>query len=313
MSYLGDIRENSIGLNGEIWESDNRIETRHYWNGAYIDLCDLPAEDYAKTIFVTNGGGSNDGPVTPTVKAITLEIIDGDVVITYPGALTSDMYVAISYNNGKNFSKMLATGTIGSSGVNMGLNDVMTIERYGIGVTEADAYNEKKTFQDDEYKYQINYEKPMTMPVAYQLSLMKGEIDMLSDEELIAHMEKVDGLGMKNEFETEPFVAVIQPQPVEGLAEMSASEMTAALIAASQDIVIVTDKKIIDILAVSTNDSVIDGWNNRVNDLMVDGVAYHVWYKRAKNTELSAVYDPAVPEAVIDVPQESITFIIKYA
>ena len=313
MSYLGDIRENSIGLNGEIWESDNRIEARHYWNGAYIDLCDLPAEDYAKTIFVTNGSGSNDATPTPTVKTITLEIVGGDVVITYPGALTSDMYVAISYNEGENFSKMLTSGTIGSSGVNMGLSDVMTIERYGIGVTETDAYNEKKTFQDDEYKYQINYEKPMAMPVAYQLSLMKGEIDMLSDEELIAHMQKVEGLEMKNEVETEPFIAMIKPQLVEGLAKMSASEMTAALIASSQDIVIVTDKKIVDILAVSTNDSVIEGWNNRINDLIVDGVTYHVWYKRAKDTELSAVYDPAVPEAVIDVPQESITFIIKYA
>lgn len=313
MSYLGDIRENSIGPNGEIWEADNRIETRHYWNGAYIDLCDLPAEDYAKTIFVTNGSGSDGDVPVLTVKTMTLEIEGGDVVITYSGALTSNMYVAISYNEGQTFSKMLTIGTVGSSGVNMGLSDVTSIEGYGIGVTETDAYNEKKTFQDDEYKYQIIYEKPMTMPVAYQLSLMKGEIDILSDEELIAHMEKVEELGMKDETETEAFVAVIEPQAVEGLAEMSATEMTAALIAASQDIIIITDKEVVDIIAVSTNDSVIESWNKRTDDLVIDGVTYHIWYKRAQNTELSAVYDPTVPGAVIDVPKDSITFIIKYA
>ena len=68
MSYLGDIRENSIGPNGELWEGDNRIEERHYWNGAFIDLCNLSAEDYAKTIFMTNGGGSSDTPTTNSIQ-----------------------------------------------------------------------------------------------------------------------------------------------------------------------------------------------------------------------------------------------------
>ena len=62
MTYLGDIRENRFGPNGELWEEDNRIEGRHYWNGAFIDLCGLSAEDYAKTIFVTSGSGSSDTP-----------------------------------------------------------------------------------------------------------------------------------------------------------------------------------------------------------------------------------------------------------
>ena len=50
MAYLGDIRENSISPEGIIWENDNRKDARHYWNGALVDLCDLPGEDYAKTI-----------------------------------------------------------------------------------------------------------------------------------------------------------------------------------------------------------------------------------------------------------------------
>jgi hypothetical protein len=76
MAYLGDIRENSISPEGIIWENDNRKDARYYWNGAFVDLCDLPGEDYAKTIFVTSGSGSNE-PSTPskTKNVITVQLL----------------------------------------------------------------------------------------------------------------------------------------------------------------------------------------------------------------------------------------------
>lgn len=61
MAYLNDPRENRIGSNGELWENDKREEERYLWNGAYLDLCDLPPEEYMKTIFVTSEGGSSGG------------------------------------------------------------------------------------------------------------------------------------------------------------------------------------------------------------------------------------------------------------
>jgi hypothetical protein len=118
---------------------------------------------------------------------------------------------------------------------------------------------------------------------------------------------------MESVEKTKVFVSKIEPIAVEGLAGMDAIELTQVLLDNAQDIVIVTDREIVDILAASTSDSVLDGWSRRGHDVVVDGVTYHVWYKRANDTELSAVYDPIVPEAVIEIPEDSITFIIKYA
>ena len=50
--YLGDPRENSIDIDqNAIWEEDNRKETRYHWGARILDLCDLPPEEYVKTIF----------------------------------------------------------------------------------------------------------------------------------------------------------------------------------------------------------------------------------------------------------------------
>ena len=246
MAYLGDIRENSIGPNGEIWEGDNRVEERYYYNGMYIDLCGLPVEDYCKTIFVTNGSGSsdNDNP-TIKVKQLTLEIVDGDVVITFAGAATSDMYVGINYNNGKEHILKIEKDTMGGSGIRFGIMEVVeTINEFGIGLTEADAINENKTFQDEDFKYQINYNESIVYPVAYQLVLMKGEIDNLTNEDIISHIEKIEKLPMSGEKESEVFTADVKPIPVEGLGSMSATELTDILLEKSQDLIIITDNEI---------------------------------------------------------------------
>lgn len=317
MSYLGDIRENSIGPNGELWEADNRIEERHYWNGAYIDLCNLPGEEYAKTIFMTNGSGPGTGGDDPTptipVKSITLEIIEGDVVMMFAGTLSSDLYVSISYNGDEKYTMKIEKGTSGASGIAFGLGDVKTVEKYGIGATEEDALNSNKTYQDEEYKYQISFTEPVVIPVAYQVSMIQGHVDDMNDAILIELIRSSEKLEMADHTKTQSFVAKIEPVAVDGLAEMNAVELTQALIDNAQDIVIATNSDIVDILAASTLDSVIEGWTKRKSDVIVDGIVYHVWYKRANDTELSAVYDPAVPEAVIEIPKDSITFIIKYA
>lgn len=321
MSYLGDIRENSIGPNGELWEGDNRIEKRHYWNGAYIDLCNLPGEEYSKTIFVTNGSGSgsgsdsNTGDTTPTIqtKAMSLEIVNGDAVVMFAGTAASDMYVAISYNGVEQYTLKIEKGTSGASGIQFGLGGVTSIEKYGIGGSEIDALAGKKTYQDEEFKYQITFNAPVVFPVAYQIAAMKGHIDTMTDEEVLESISVIDSITMESESTSETFVADIKPIAIEGLAEMSPAEITEVLLNNAQDIIIITDREVVDILAASTNDSVIEGWNKRGHDAIIDGVAYHVWYKTANDTELSAVYDPAVPEAAIDIPEDSITYIIKYA
>lgn len=318
MAYLGDIREMRVGPNGEFWESDNRVEERHYWNGAFVDLCDLPAEDYAKTIFVTDGSSSGSGSstgTTPTVqsKVMSLEIIDGDAVLTYAGEISSDLYVAISYNNGESHVIKVEAGTSGASGIPFEIGDVASIESFGIGNTEESALAGNKVFQDEEYKYQISFDVAVPIPVAYQFAAMAGNIDNMTDDDIIAKIQTIEKVEMVDETKSQTFTATIEPIAVEGLAEMNAVQMTDALLANAQDIIIVTDKEVVDILAASTADSVLEGWTERTKTVTIDGVVYYVWYKRASDTELSAIYDPAVPEAVIEVPADSITFIIKYA
>ena len=312
MAYLGDIRENSIGPNGEIWESDNRVEERYYYNGMFIDLCGLSPEDYAKTIFVTNGSSNNDTPNVKT-KQVTLNIVNGDVVVTFAGAATSDMYVGITYNGGKEHTLKIEKDTMGGSGLSFGIEEtVESINEFGIGLSESDALNDKKTFEDDEFKYQINYNAPIVYPVAYQLVLMKGEIDNLSNEELVSHIEKIEKLPMNGEKESEVFVADVKPIPVEGLGNMNAEELTEVLLANAQELLIVTDKEIKDIVAASTNDSVIDGWFKKENDLIINEIPYHIWVKRPTSTELSAIYDPTDTEMKIEIEKDSITYIIYY-
>ena len=316
MAYLKDIRENSIGPNGELWEADNRIEERHYWNGAYIDLCDLPAEEYTKTIFVTNGSVTPDTGSTPTipVKTMTLEIVDGDVVLMFAGKAASEMFVSISYNGESQYTMKIDEGMSGASGIRFGLTNVMSVDAYGIGASETDAVEGKKMYQDENYKYQITYKEPVQMPVAYTISLMKGDVDNMSDAEIINIVKEVSAIPMVDETKSEVFTAVIEPIAVEGFMNMKPIEQVNILLEYAHDIIIITDKTIMDILAASTQVSVIEGWTCRENDVVIDGVSYHIWYKRANDTELSSVYDPAYPE-ITDciVPEDSITYIIKYA
>ena len=141
MAYLGDIRENSISPEGIIWENDNRKDARYYWNGAFIDLCDLPGEDYAKTIFVTSGSGSNE-PSTPSKQknSITIQETEymndnGEMFYAYKAVakqvVTSEVIIEMSISNqiggaekitikipvGSNESEVIPTSTVKIDGV----------------------------------------------------------------------------------------------------------------------------------------------------------------------------------------------------
>ena len=312
MAYLGDIREQSIGPNGELWEGDNRIEKRYYWNGAYIDLCDLPVEEYARTIFVTSGSSSPEvGPQVQS-KVMTLEIVDCDIILTYSGAIASDLYVSVTYNSNMTKTIMIPMGTNGGSGVSMGITDAVSVDGFGIGGNESEAIAEKKSFQDDSFKYQITYTPPVKLPVAHSLVLMKGEVEYLTDSELISRLDETVNIPMVDESGSQSFTPTIKAIAVEGLGNMNPMEVSQVLIDNAQDIIILTDKEIKDIVMASTSVSVIEGWKKREGKLNIEGIDYYVWYKTAQDTELSAVYDPSNPEISIEIPQDSITFIIKY-
>lgn len=61
MEHWNDPRENIVHPeSGVTLENDNRVEPMWQWNGAVVDLCGMPVEEYMKpsTIIALDGGAS---------------------------------------------------------------------------------------------------------------------------------------------------------------------------------------------------------------------------------------------------------------
>ena len=312
MSYLGDIRENSFGPNGELWEGDNRIEERHYWNGAFIDLCNLSAEDYAKTIFVTSGSGSSDAPTTKPINTITIHMSQdmnngGMLVYTYKASsnrpVVSDYEIKITVQD-----MSVDTETITEDVTLTILNGeslseiVLTNIIAGEGMPEPKITNSNYKMEDDDFKYTVIFpERTPDKPMAYSITLKKGEIDTISDSELEQKLLANGNISMKNENTSEVFEVDFSKNsiPVDGFSNMSIPEMDKVLIENSQDIILVTDKPIKTIAEANTNFPETEFWVKREKTITIDGVMYTVWFKRDEGqTAQSSVYDPITNEKV---------------
>lgn len=302
MAYLGDIRENSISPEGIIWENDNRKDARYYWNGAFIDLCDLPGEDYSKTVFVTNVSSSETKATNPITvqyikyinenneevyayKAVAKQPVTSDVVVDLivRDELGAEQTIKMTITNGTTTSETLPTNT----SILMAPPKIVTSD-----------YNPKS---DDKFNYDavLPKETPI-LPMAYSIEMIAGNIDTISDDDLISMLKERGEIQMKNEVTSEKFLIDFTPIAVEGLSSMSAIEMTEALIANSQDIIIVTDKKIKSIeQSAAGGINEISLWTERPNKLNIDGVEFTVWYKRdVGQTSQSKVYDPVTNQIV---------------
>lgn len=309
MSYLGDIRENSFGPNGELWEGDNRIEERHYWNGAFIDLCNLSAEDYAKTIFVTSGSGSPDTPVTPskvqnpiTIKESTVTDENGNTYYVYQALakqpvnseVTVNMTIQDEFGAEEEVILTIPSGSSSSESYRTGM---MMMSRPPKVVNSDHNPKEDEKF---EYDTVLPEEKPI-LPMAYSITLKKGEIDTISDSELEQKLLANGNISMKNENTSEVFEVDFSKNsvPVDGFSNMSIPEMDKVLIENSQDIILVTDKPIKTIAEANTNFPETELWVKREKTITIDGVVYTVWFKRDEGqTAQSSVYDPITNEKV---------------
>lgn len=305
MAYLGDIRENSISPEGIIWENDNRKDARHYWNGAFIDLCDLPGEDYAKTIFVTSGSG--DSPSTSKVSnPITVQMVssvneNGEEVYAYKAVskqpVTSDVVVEMTIQDEFGAEEVITlTVSAGSSSSDVQPTKVlMTMIRPQITTSD---YNPK---EDDKFEYDaVLPEEEPKLPIAYSVTMLSGNIDVISDDELIAKLLENGEITMKNETSSESFLVEFVPIAVDGLSDMSVVEMSQALIDNAQDIIIVTDKNIKTIAQADLPDiNEVSLWVKKDSTLSIDGKVFFVWYKRDEGqTSQSKIYDPITNEVV---------------
>lgn len=316
MAYLGDIRENSISPEGIIWEADNRKDARYYWNGAFIDLCDLPGEDYAKTIFVTSGSG--DQPSTPskvanpvTVQQVSYTDENGEQVYAYKAVskqpVTSDIVVEMTIKDEFGAEEtVVMTVPAGSSSSEVVPTRVPMMMSRPPQVVTSD-YNPK---EDDKFEYDtiLPEEKP-TLPMAYSVTMLSGNIDMISDEELIAKL-KENAIPMKDEKTSMNFLVEFTPIAVDGLSNMNAKEMTQVLIDNTQDIIIVTDS---DIKSIEQADAAgineISLWVKRDGTLVIDGKNHYIWYKRDEGqTSQSKVYDPVTNQTAGTEDREYIIY-----
>lgn len=301
MAYLGDIRENSISPEGIIWESDNRKDARYYWNGAFIDLCDLPGEDYAKTIFVTSGSSSE--PSTPskvsnpiTVQQVTYTNENGEEVYAYKAVskqpVTSDVVVEMTVKDEFGAEEtVVITVPAGSASSNVTPTRIPMMMSRPPQVITSD-YNPK---EDDKFEYEtvLPEEKP-ALPMAYSITMLSGNIDTISDDELVAKLLASGQIAMKDNTASMNFMVEFTPIAVEGMSKMNAKELSEALIFNAQDIIIVTDKDIKGIeQADVTGINEISLWVKKDSTLLVEGRPFYVWYKRDEGqTSQSKIYDP---------------------
>lgn len=301
MAYLGDIRENSISPEGIIWENDNRKDARYYWNGAFIDLCDLPGEDYAKTIFVTSGSGSSDTPVTPgkvnnpiTVQEIKYVNENGEEVYAYKAVskqpVTSDVIVEMTIQDEfgveENIVITVPNGSASSEIIPTKILMMMTPPK----IVTSD-HNPK---EDDKFEYEAFLpEETPDYPMAYSITLLSGVIDSISDDILINKLRENGMIEMKDSVTSKEFLVKFTPIAVDGLSSMSVKDQKQALKDNAQDIIIVTDKPIKTIAEAVTNFPETELWNKRQGNVVIDGVSFDIWYKRDENqTSQSLIYDP---------------------
>lgn len=159
-------------------------------------------------------------------------------------------------------------------------------------------YNPK---EDDKFEYEtvLPEEKPV-LPMAYSITLSSGDIDTISDDELVAKLLASGEIVMKDNTVSMSFMAELTPIAVEGMSKMNAKELTEALILNAQDIVIVTDK---DIKGIEQADvagiNEISLWIKKDSTLLVEGKPFYIWYKRDEGqTSQSKIYDPETNQTV---------------
>lgn len=165
MAYLGDPRENRVGPNGELWEMDNRVEKRYYWNGQYMDLCGMEPEEAMKRVFNVKivDGDFDKSTNKVTVSMGTDASGKNTIKVSSTSTVTSDIAVVADYTivdaDGKTVSgKAVITIPKGSSEGSAVIDGVDSIKSIRIdtkiGSSESTATG--KTFSDDNYNYTVS-------------------------------------------------------------------------------------------------------------------------------------------------------------
>lgn len=165
MAYLGDLREGRFGPNGEIWEMDNRVEKRYYWNGAYTDLCDMEPEEAIKRVVNVK---VVDGDFTKSTNKINISVSTdsgGKYVLKAASskAVASDVTVVADYtvvdDNGNTISgKVVIKIPTGQKEASAVIENVASMKSMKANVTvgSSESGATGKTYTDDTYNYTVS-------------------------------------------------------------------------------------------------------------------------------------------------------------
>ena len=165
MAYLGDLREGRFGPNGEIWEMDNRVEKRYYWNGAYTDLCDMEPEEAMKRVVNVK---VVDDDFTKSTNKINISVSTnsgGKYVLkaTSSKAVASDVTVVADYtvvdDNGNTISgKVVIKIPTGQKEASAVIENVASMKSMKANVTvgSSESGATGKIYTDDTYNYTVS-------------------------------------------------------------------------------------------------------------------------------------------------------------
>lgn len=165
MAYLGDPRENRIGPNGELWEMDNRVEKRYYWNGQYMDLCGMEPEEAMKRVFNVKIVEDDADKELNNTKLSIAKGEDGsyNIKATMDKPVASDITIVANYEvidekgdkiTGKTVLTIIKGNTEAESKLE-GVDSISSINAtVNVGPNESGATS--KIYTDNDYNYIVN-------------------------------------------------------------------------------------------------------------------------------------------------------------
>lgn len=203
MAYLGDPRENRVGPNGELWEMDNRVEKRYYWNGQYMDLCGIEPEEAMKRVFNVKIVEDDADKELNNTKLSIAKGEDGvySIKATMDKPVASDITIVANYEivdekgntiTGKSVLTIVKGNAEAESKLE-GIDSISSINAtVNIGPNESGATG--KIYTDDDYNYVANdfsHKEEKKIPLYWGLYPYLNDLSALSVNDLAGSAKQV--------------------------------------------------------------------------------------------------------------------------
>ena len=189
---------NAIAEHPIIPEFDETLKWK--WNGALLDLSELPFDEYTKTIFQTSGGGGGSTGSTPTIvtNAVTLSYDNSganyEIVATmeYPSDTEITVTVTVADEPGP-VSVVVPAGSVTGR---------RTLTRQSSEAKPSTSNPSVSPVKDENYTYQVVLPEVITDKFkAYYGVMYQSQLDSLTGDLLTSmNVDMIDAEGMLLKF-----------------------------------------------------------------------------------------------------------------